>query len=46
MTIARGFSALLFYVAVSGAAIAGTMLAAIASGKNLDPALAWLLKCI
>jgi membrane protease YdiL (CAAX protease family) len=39
-------SALLFYAAVSVAAIAGTIAASILSGRHPDPAWAWLLKCI
>lgn len=38
-------SALLFYVAVSIAAIAGTIAAAILAGRKPDPAWAWFLKC-
>lgn len=38
--------ALLFYVAISIAAVAGTIGAAVLAGKDPDPAWAWLLKCV
>ena len=37
---------LLFYIGISLAAIAGTILATIVAGRNPDPASAWLLKCV